>query len=210
MKNIGSILRQARKNRELTLEEVAHKTRIKAEFIDAIEKMQWDNLPEYPVTAGFIKNLANFYDFDRTNLIALLRRDYPPKAIPVNPKPDLEDKRFVWKPRYAFFAGIALLVLGVATYLGYQYYRFLQPPQLEVISPTEGQTVFQSRLVVTGNVSADASVRVNNQPALVEQDGKFQAEIFLNEDTNHLEIKAADRNGKETVVIRNIQVELDD
>jgi hypothetical protein len=64
--------------------------------------------------------------------------------------------------------------------------------------------------VVTGTVTDDASVRVNNQPALVSEDGTFQTEIVITNETNQLEVKAIDRDGKEAVVLRNIQVELDD
>lgn len=212
MINIGTIFKQARKDKDLTLDEVEQETRIKAEFVDAIEKTSWEKLPEYTVVAGFVKNLSSFYGLERNKMIALFRRDYPPRsaALTINPKPDLEEKRFVWKPKFTFLIGVIAIILAVGGYLGYQYIQFTQPPSLEINVPNEGQLVYQTNLVVTGKTSMDSSVTVNNQPALIDESGNFRAEILVDENTSTIEIKATSRNGKETVETRNIQVELDD
>lgn len=211
MTNIGTAFKQARKQKELSLDEVEQDTKIKAEFVSAIEKVQWNSLPAYPVVAGFVKNLSSYYGLDRDKMIALLRRDYPPKnSLPINPKPDLQEKKFVWKPRFTFLIGVLAIVLLIGGYLAYQYYQFTRPPQLEVFVPNEAQVVYQTNLVVTGETSADATILVNNQPALLDADGNFRAEIVVDENTKQVEVKAVSRNEKETVVVRNIQVELDD
>ena len=211
MTNIGTVFKQVRKQKSISLADVEQETKIKAEFIGAIEKTQWGALPEYPVVAGFVKNLASYYGLDRDKMIALLRRDYPPKVIPVNPnpKPDLQEKKLVWKPRFTFLLGVFAIALLVGSYLAYQYYQFTRPPRLEVFVPNQGQLIYQKALVVTGEVSSDATVLVNNQPALLDANGNFRAEIIIDENTQQVEIKAISRNAKETVVVRNIQVELD-
>lgn len=211
MTSIGTAFKQARRQKQFTFEDVEDQTKIKAEFVEAIEKTKWDALPDYPVVAGFVKNLSSYYGLDRNKMIALLRRDYPPKAIAsVNPKPDLQEKRFVWKPKFTFILGVLAIVFAIGGYLTYQYYLFTQPPKLEVLIPNEGQLVYQPNLVVTGKTSGDATIVVNNQPALVDSEGNFRAEIIVNESTSQIEIKASSRNGKEAVVTRNIEVELDD
>lgn len=209
MTNVGTVFKQVRRQKELTLNEVEEQTKIKAEFVGAIEKISWNKLPEYAVVAGFVKNLATFYGLDRSKMLALLRRDYPPKDLPINPQPDLEDRKIVWQPRFTFFIGVFLIILVVVGYLGYQYYLFTRPPRLEIFVPNENQIVYLESLTVTGKTTQDSSVKVNNQPALVGSDGTFKAEILVDENTQSVEIKAVSRSGKETVEIRNIQVELD-
>src|SRR3989338_2163884 len=108
MKTINEIIKEARKGKRLSIEEVEKGTKIKKGYLEAIEKGHWNKLPEYPVLAGFIKNIAEFLGIEQNKASALFRRDYPPQTIPLNPKPDV-GKRFIWSPRFTFVAGISLV-----------------------------------------------------------------------------------------------------
>jgi len=209
MTSVGTIFKKARKSKDLSLNEVEQETHIKSEFVEAIEETKWSQLPEFTVVTGFVKNLSSFYGLDRNKMVALLRRDYPPKPVTINPKPDLEDRKLVWKPKFTFLLGVLALILVVGGYLGYQYYMFSQPPKLEIFVPNEGQVIYQRSITVTGKTNQDAVVTVNNQPTLMHEDSTFKAEVNVDENTSKIEIKAISRSGKETIEIRNIEVELD-
>ena len=115
MKTIGTLIHQTRKRKKYSLEFVEKKTRIKKEFIRLIEKEKWDELPEYPVLLGFVKTLAGFLQLNEKQVLALLRRDYPPRKVNINPKPDVE-KRFSFTPRLTFFVGILIFAFAGSTY----------------------------------------------------------------------------------------------
>jgi cytoskeletal protein RodZ len=57
MRSIGQVLKEARVKRKLSRGQLAEKTKIKKEFIVAIEKESWEDLPELPVVCGFLKKI---------------------------------------------------------------------------------------------------------------------------------------------------------
>jgi len=95
-------LKDGRAKKRYSRERVAKATKIKLEFIEAIEKEDWERLPEFPAILGFVKSVAEVLKLSKRQVAALLRRDYPPKVLPVNPKPDVSAK-FTWSPRLTFF-----------------------------------------------------------------------------------------------------------
>lgn len=208
MKTIGIFIKEARIKKRLSQEKIAKETKIKKEFIVSIEKENWGALPEYPIVVGFVKKISKQMKLDERQAVAFLRRDYPPKVLPINPKPDVA-KKFVWSPRLTFIIGIAVIAIAVLGYLGFQYSSFISPPKLVVDEPQEEQVVKQRNLMVSGRTDQDVAMKVNNQPILVEEDGSFKVEIEIFEGTEEIVVKAVSRSGKETVIRRKIYPELE-
>ena len=206
MKTVGTFLREARLRRRKSREDVEKETKIKREFVRAIEEEDWVALPDYPTVSGFVKTLAKYFEKEEGQASALLRRDYPPKVLSINPKPDVS-KKFVWEPKTSFFVGIVSVVLVVAGYLGFQYFQFVSPPDLVVEQPEEGVLVEDLVVEVAGKTDPDATIRVNNQPVIVDAVGNFFITLEISETTNEIEIKALSRSGKEASIRRNIIVE---
>jgi hypothetical protein len=125
----------------------------------------------------------------------------------INPKPDIADK-FVWTPKLTFIVGIAVVIIGIFTYLGLAYVKFVSPPSLEIIAPKEEEVVKTKNLKVAGKTDTDAVIKVNNQLILVDEDGNFEGEIQIVTETAEIEFKAISRSGKERVIKRRIRVEL--
>lgn len=209
METIGKYLKEVRVKKKRSREKVAKETKIREEFVAAIEKEEWESLPEFPVVVGFVKSISRFLGADERRAVALLRRDYPPKVLPINPKPDISSK-FVWSPKITFILGVATVLVLILGYLGFQYAKFMSPPKLIINRPEQEEVVSSTTLEVLGKTDPDATVKVNNQPVLVEADGTFKAEIEVLEDTKEVVVKAVSRSGKETVVRRKIEVRLDE
>ena len=207
MRTIGVVLKEARGRKRYSLEFLAELTKIKKDFIQSLESEDWVSLPEFPVVTGFVKSVSKSLGLDERGTVALLRRDYPPKALPINPKPDVSDK-FVWSPRLTFLVGAGLVIALVLGYLGFQYVRFVSPPPLSVERPREGEVIKERSLRVLGKTSSDATVKVNNQQALVSDEGEFEAEIEIFEGTSEIIVQAISRAGKETTLYRKIKPEL--
>ncbi len=206
MKSIGSYLKSVRKAKKISLNELAEETKIKKEFIDAIEKESWQHLPEFPVVRGFVKNIATALELDRDKTTALLRRDYPPQKPSVSPELDLKEG-FHWGPRTTFLLGVLSITLLIVSYLLYQYFSFNQPPVLSVTAPTAGSTLPEGDIKVIGTTNPQASVRVNNQPAIVDEEGNFETVIEVTKETNIISVRAVSRSDKESKVEIPIIVE---
>jgi cytoskeletal protein RodZ len=209
METIGRVLKEARVKKRYSRARLEKETKIKKEFIEALEKEDWGKLPDFPVIAGFAKNIAQTLKINNKRAAALLRRDYPPKVLPVAPKPDVS-KGFSWSPRLTFLLGLVIVSLAVLSYLTFQYLNFISPPALSVFKPEEGMVVKQRTLEVAGKTDPDAVIRVNNQPVLVNEKGEFAGEIEIFEGTHQVEVKATSRSGKETTIRRKIVPELND
>jgi cytoskeletal protein RodZ len=203
MKTIGKLLKDTRVKKRYSVARLEKITKIRTDYIRAIEAENWDSLPEKPVVAGFINSIAQSLGVDKKQTSALFRRDYPPRTLRVNPKPDLLNK-FVWSPRLTFIVGIFLVVLTIIGYLAFQYINFISPPSLEVSTPFENQVITENKLKVTGTTDSDASVVVNNQPVIVGEGGNFMTEIEIFGGTGEIIISAKSRSGKETVIHRKI------
>ena len=208
MKSIGDIIKEARNKKKISKDKLEQETKIKKEFIEAIESKRWEKLPEYPVVVGFVKKIATFLSLNEKSAVAVLRRDYPPKDLPINPKPDVRVK-FSWGPKFTFIAGVFIVIVLIAGYLTTQYLNFIKPPVLTVDIPTEGQLISQMTIIVKGVTDPDASVIVNNQPALVDEKGSFSAEIEVFGETREIVIISKSRSGKETRVVKKINVLLE-
>lgn len=207
MKTIGKIIKDSRLTKKYSLAKVEEATKIKRGFIIAIEKEDWSALPEFPVTSGFVKSIASFLGLNPESTVAFLRRDYPPKTLRINPKPDVS-KNFIWGPKLTFITGLSLTILVLLGYLVFQYLNFVKAPSLNVFSPKENEEITERKIVVRGKTTSDAIVSVNNQPVIVSDEGDFTTEIEVSEKTQELIFIAKSRAGKETTLSRKIQVKL--
>lgn len=206
MKNIGSIFKDAREKKRYSREKVSDITKIKVSFIEAIERGDWEVLPSQSTVIGFVRSIAKALNINETMAVATFKRDYIPTKIQVNPKQP-QKKGVRWSPKVTLFAGVGVFFLLILIYLGFQYKRFTSPPNLQVDVPRENQLVTTSTLTVSGVTDGDATVKVNNQPALVGDDGVFSTKIDVTKEVKEVKVEAVSRSGKTSSVSRTIQVE---
>lgn len=68
MKTVGQAIANVRKKKGITVADLSQKTKIKPEFIKAIEAESWSKLPEFPVVCGFVKNISSYLDMNQDHL----------------------------------------------------------------------------------------------------------------------------------------------
>lgn len=209
MTSVGEYLKRERKIKRLSLDDLSKKTKIKRFYLECIERELWGKLPEFPVVLGFVKSISTHLSINRKQAVALLRRDYPPQKLLINPKPDVSDK-VKWNPKLAFSVGVFGVIILVISYLVFQYFSFNAPPELILERPIEGEKVLVSPLIIEGKTDPDAILKANNQPILVDEDGSFLGEIEVFQGTQEVVVVARSRAGKEKMVSREIHVDLGD
>jgi cytoskeletal protein RodZ len=208
MKTIGQIIKTARNDKKYSFQNLEETTKIKTSFIIAIENENWQSLPPFPTVLGFVKSISGALDIDEKMAVAVLKRDYPPEKLNINPTPDVASKP-MWNPKLTFILGITLIVVLVLGYLGFQYAKFISPPRIEIVSPVEGQIVSGKTVLIFGSTDLDIKITVDNQPVLVGSDGKFSSNVEVSPTATKVVIKAISRSGKETIIERNIVVKED-
>jgi cytoskeletal protein RodZ len=209
-KTIGEILREERVKHHLQLDELSQRTRIRKEYLQALEENAFSILPSATFVKGYIKTYANLFQIDHTPLLALLRRDYKESAVgTLVPrefiKPALK-KRVVWTPITYAILGMGAVFLTLMTYIAIQWYNIQKPPKLVLQTPEENAFV-SAQIKVQGETVPDAIVSVNSQPVAIQPTGEFETEVYLPREGIHiLTVEAVDRRGKKSVVQRSIHV----
>lgn len=199
-------MKNARVDKKYSFAHLEGLTKIRRSFIEAIEEENWSALPPFPTVLGFVKSIAGALEIDEKATVAVLKRDYIPKKLSISPKPDVTSK-FVWSPKITFAVGVIAVLVVMFGYLGFQYYRFVSPPNLKVESPRQSQEIKGNSVLVFGTTDADSKITVNNQPVLVDDNGKFSVSIDIVPETKQIVIKAISRSGKETIVSRTIKIQ---
>lgn len=206
MRTIGEVLSQARKRKKISIRRLSQITKIKEEFLQAIESGDWQRLSEFTVTAGFVRNFAQNVGIDPKIALAILRRDFPKESKVAKPFEMSLSAPTFWTPRTTLFVAISLVTLALSFYLIRQYLTFVAAPQLGILAPSQNQEFEEREVEVLGKTSPQASVRVNNQPVLVDEKGFFKTKIVVSSGIQNITIQSQSRSGKKTEKIITVKV----
>ena len=209
-KTIGEVLQSQRLQHQLSIEELAQRTRIRKEYIEALEANNFPALPSATFVKGYIKTYAKLFGFEYEPLLALLRRDFRESAtgtlVPREFIKPVLKKRVLWTPVTMTMMGLVVIFVTLLSYVGVQWYNIQKPPRLIVTVPEENAFV-SSQIKVTGETINDAIVTINSQPVSLRPDGTFEGEVFLPREGIHtITIEALDRRGKKSVIQRPVHV----
>jgi len=186
-----------RTEKKVSLETLAHKTRINKKYLKALEEGRFADIHCSPVyIKNFVKKFAEglgelakpYVDqFEREELIAEV--DTPittPKSRVVMHN----------VPRIIRLAlsgvGVALFML----YLGLHIHNILQPPTLLIVSPTDGDIMRENVVTIKGKTDPETKVSVNDKQIGNDEKGNFEEHIALSPGINTLIVSAQNKHGK--------------
>jgi len=208
MKTVGQILTEARVSKRYSLEQVETATKIRRNFLEAIEGDAYHVLPSVSYAKGFVKNYAGYLGLDTATVMAFFRRqtiDIPRSSLlPKGMAEPLNKPFFRLTP--GRFLGIVTGILAVLflSYFGFQYFRLNSAPKLTIEEPGNEIVAAERRIRVLGTTDPDATVTINGVSQLVRSDGKFFDQVALETGINAITIVATSRFGKSTTVVRNV------
>jgi len=203
MKTVGEILKKARLEKKLTLEEVEIATKIRKKFLQALEENDFSKLPSYSFGRGFLKNYAEFLGLSSRPILAIFKRDFGRPEI-TQKLPKNLGKEIKWSPKLTVIVVGIVFFLGLSFWLGYQYLSLKRAPFLQVIFPPEGKQVSEEKIEIVGKTQPDALVTINDVPVVLSWGGEFHYQQDLFPGENKIVIVAKNRLGKETKVQRTI------
>ena len=76
MIKVGQRLKEIRLRKGLSIEQVSNGTKIRPQFITAIEKGEYQKLPSPTYAQGFVRNYAEFLGAPKRETLALFRREF--------------------------------------------------------------------------------------------------------------------------------------
>ena len=207
MRKVSEILRQKREEKELNLEAVSNETKIKKEFLEAIEDGQFQSLPSESYALGFVKNYAKYLGINTASIVPLFRREYKSRHVPIVPEfrkyQHKFNKKFFLNSRSFLFLTVIFIMLG---YILFQYNSIIFPPKIEIEKPHSGQEITSNVVEVEGRTDPYATVLIDGDEAYVALSGDFKKSIFVFSGDKKIEIVAKNRFGKESRREINIKV----
>jgi len=198
MKTAGDLLKEKRLLKELTLEQVAAKTKIKIEYLEAIENSDFARLPSSTFAKGFLRNYATLLHLNSDTILAMFRRDFTE-----NSKGEIIPRGLVAplssQPKF-FSVNLILVTLATLVFLGFLGFQLLSwwsLPKLKLLQPKDGDT-YGEKVTIKGVADRDATVSINGQKVILDQNGGFTLDLILSAGTQSVLVESTNRQGKTT------------
>ncbi len=140
--SLGEGLRQRRQERGLSLEAVATQTRIRVDYLEALENGHYEALPSTTHVTGFLRAYATVLQLDGDLLVAAYRQQVAPPATtaPVS-VPSHAGSRRRWLGIAAGIFGVLVLLLVLAAAVLWLFRPPVPEPEAESALVTEGFAV---------------------------------------------------------------------
>ncbi len=206
MISVGKRLEEERLSKNLSLEKVSSATKINTKFLQGIEEGNYKNIPPgYAI--GFVRNYAKYLGLPEKETIALFRREYDTeKELAVLPRGMSQDfNRGKFRLRRGLILFLFLFVL-LGLFIVYQYKAAIFNPSVTITSPSENAKISSPTIDIIGKTEPDSTVLIENETASIDKMGNFRKQIILFPGAAIIKIKVTNRFGRQTEVLRHIDV----
>lgn len=212
---LGERLKKLRSDKRMSLGEVSRATKIRADYLEDIEESNYEKLPVDVYVKGFLRSYAEFLGVDEEILLRLYEKEKGiKKNIEKNRFPKAEKKAkpisissFVFTPKKITITLAVILIMSGFVYLYKEIGSFASTPRLVVLGPLANTEVKGNSIYVEGMTDKDAKLFINDQPILVNDDGKFRENVTVQPGVNVINVKSINKFGK--VASETVQVQAD-
>jgi len=209
---LGEKLKKFRNDRRLGLNDISRVTKIPFKYLQYLEDGMYEKLPADVYVKGFLRNYAEVLGLDEHIFVRLFEKE---KGINKNLRKQngiVEEKvkplnisSFVVTPKIMATTAITILILAGVFYLYSEFGSFSDNPRLVILSPEKNYSTSGNSVVIEGVTDADGKIFINNQPVLVDENGKFRESLIVQSGTSAINIRAVNKFEKETLEILTIQ-----
>lgn len=208
MRKVSEVLRQEREKKGFKLEDVEKSTKIRKEFLEAIEEGKFHTLPSESYALGFVKNYASFLGLSENNIAPLFKREYKSDRIQVVPEfrktQNKFSRKFLFNTKAGVVLGAVLIVLG---YIAFQYGSLLLGPKIKIEKPANNSVVTGNVVEIVGKTDPYATLTVDEDEVYVTIQGTFKKSLYVFEGEKTINVVAKNRFGKETKRAIKIKVQ---
>jgi len=209
--SFGSVLKQARKVKNLDLSTIAQSINVQEKYLHALEEERVQDIPSITYGKHFLRRYAAYIGLEYTKLEeSFTKAFYYLKQREAVTCPQKQKRKefslFSHKllvRRIGIVAVIALLGIG---YLGFSVVYSLQPPQLTLTSPKQNLIVHATALEVSGVSDPEASITVNDQAVTTDEKGNFFLQLAVQPGTQIIRVRAEKKHGLATEEDRQVLV----
>jgi cytoskeleton protein RodZ len=156
---LGAALKASREFQGLDLEDLAQSTRIRKNYLSALEDMRMEDLPSRPFTLGYVRSYAKALGLDPEAAVARFRMDAPEEDQALRAPVGVRRER---DPRLSLFVGAGVIVIiGVVAWNVAQHQISLDglgKPAPTQIAQSAARAAPPPSAAPTGPIRVDASL----------------------------------------------------
>ncbi len=201
----GRILVEARRRKNIRLEEAVVTLRIPLSKLEALERGQMSVFAADIYARGAYLAYAQWLGLDvrrcERAVARALRSARQREPLRMH-TPERWYERLM-NPRMVIMAAGGMVASLVGIYILWQVQSFWQLPELQVEEPAASITE-EPAIMVRGRSEADARVSVNETAVLLKDDASFALQLDLHPGINVLRVEAENAAGRKKIVERHI------
>ncbi|MCA9388478.1 helix-turn-helix domain-containing protein [Candidatus Berkelbacteria bacterium] len=221
--SLGEKLTRARKRHKLSLRQVEQLTKVAFKHLQALEKGDYKALPTSFYTRGFLTRVAKLFNLKVDKVLADYETELNcynsvkpecPKIAAGLIKPEVKDDwlrnpdRLKITPGFLWGGVLSFCLVAILGYIWFQVTSFAAAPPLDIVTPAQAIKVDVELVEVAGVTDPTASLKINNQPVVVDTEGHFRQQVKLSDGVNAIEISAMNKADKETTKVIQLLAEL--
>jgi len=207
---VGEKLRTVRTKKGLSIVEVETKTLIRAKYIEAFEQSKFYALPLPVYTYGFLQSYAQFLGLNGNKLLAQFKSEFGLASLAsvknFRPESKLKPPKIIITPKLLWTTFASLAAVGIIAYIVVQVMGFASAPVLIVDSPVQQAEVVGGTVQVSGLTDSGSAVTIGQERVLVDEQGRFNETVTVEEGVNSIAIKSTGRSGRTRTVVRTVTV----
>lgn len=206
---VGHKFSEARRSRELELEDVFRATGIPVKFLSALESGNFRALGGKMYVMRYARQYASFLDIAAGSIVDAATREWEVYALRAawHTRGPSVMKKFLLQIKQRAMLGVVVagFVLPVGGYFGYQLSLLLSAPDLSVTVPASGISwSTEGAATIGGTVKERARLSINRRPVALDEHGKFAERLYLAPGLNTIEIEAVNVSGRSLKEVRHI------
>jgi len=185
---LGDYLREARLNKGLTIKKSGADLNVATKYLEALESQEVRILPNEDYFDKLLIKYADYLDVNRQKVMELKN-----KADELSRFAHLDKQNYFSLSEWMSRLIIIVAVSGLVIFLLFKINAIFSPPSLNIISPEDGTVYYNRQLVVSGTTAKEAELLINNKATFVDQNGRFETVVDLQNGLNLIKISAKKR-----------------
>lgn len=184
-------------------------TNVPRHYLENLLREEYHRLPAAPYVASYLQKIATVLDLNNKELWKIYKEESDPLSSGENDR--LPENRFAFKKINKKWIWTTLAVVIVGFYLALNANRLVGRPSLTIYNPATAMILVNNALfTVSGSISPQDKIFVNNEEINADSSGKFEETYTLQPGLNVVEFVAKRFLGQETTVARQIIYQTND
>lgn len=208
-KTLAEILKKARKNKEISFLDAEIGTKVRSKFLEALEKGDWQSLPQEVYVRGFVLAYAKFLELPVNSVLEQYEREAKVRRgasfAKISYNQPLRERRVLVTPKVLGYAGLSIFFISLFSYIVIQVLNFAGNPNLKIVTPSNNLVTENDTVDFIGITDTDTMINVNSENVPVSDDGKFTLKLKLHNGVNIIKVKAINKVNKESSEVYTIE-----